>query len=730
MTTHRQRAGSPQGPRIYLDTPRASTGTTLTTAYDTRFDTRPRNSFSTVPAARDTLTRNSVYETQPVSQKTYIDAGHKTISRTQYAVRPRRDSDAVDSRRPLGVVTKNVSPTRDRADVVDSPSQMVVYKTPREEGSTSRYLQPAQVRGSPHHQRHSSATRAEIGQFQPRAPHTVRPEKEYVRRGPYVEKVADSRPPPVRYSDDDGFSYTGPREQFARDYPVRPARRESLTRKERPISAVDLRHLEQPVRRDTAPLPAPSRQLDRVERDERKSGFESDPDRSRPERRPRNTPKGPIVHQRDDGYSSAQDYDPRRTSRLRPQDDNETIVGKNRYREPPRELERDRDRDRDRERERERERVRKDYDREDDRPPERDREKGTRRHKEHKDREYERERTRPKEYEPVEEDEPPRRSRRRESSPDRSGLKTLATAAVGGLAAAGIASRKSGKDEEESDSDSRRERKHRRRKSGAPRDEEKPRDVEDAEPPRRRREKKPYRDESSGSETSSEKPRRRPESRTRTRRDTNDGYGSERERERPQQLALPAPDPDKQQPQQRSRELDTNTSQQPQQEPMPDVAPLRTQTDSPTNNEGRTLSPGENLDPRPRKVSIVEPTRKEDFRPRGILKPPREVPFPEDPNPTREGVAPLKQAGKDGIPTGARWTKVSRILVNPEALEKSHERFEERDDYVIVLRVLSREEIEKLAEKTKQIRGKFLLFCPATCADVLRVRVMITNIYD
>lgn len=45
-------------------------------------------------------------------------------------------------------------------------------------------------------------------------------------------------------------------------------------------------------------------------------------------------------------------------------------------------------------------------------------------------------------------------------------------------------------------------------------------------------------------------------------------------------------------------------------------------------------------------------------------------------------------------------------MVNPEALEKSHERFEERDDYVIVLRVLSREEIEKLAEKTKQIRGK------------------------
>lgn len=663
----------------------------LTAAYDTRFDTRPRNSFSTVPAARDSLaSRSTGYEAQPVSKKTYVDSAHGggTISRTQYTVRPRRDSDAVDTRRPLSVVTKNVSPTRDRAEILDSPQQMVIYKAPREESNASRYLQPTQSRGSPHHQRHSSASRAEVGQFQ-RSPHSVRPEKEYVRRGPYVEKVADSRPPPIRYSDDDGFSYTGPREQFARDYPPRPPRRESVNRKERPISAVDLR-LDQPTRRDTAPLPPPSRQLDRVERDDRKSGFESDPDRSRTERRPRTTPKGPIVHQRDDGYSSAQDYDPRRASRLRPQDDKVTVVGKNRYREPPRELER----------ERERERVRKDYDREDDRPAEREREKTTRRHEKPKDREYERERTRPKEYEANEEDEPPRRSRRRESSPERSGLKTLATAAVGGLAAAGIAGRKSGKDEDQSDSDSKKERRHRRRKSRDPKDEEK-RDVEDADQPRRRRERKSHRDESSGSDTSSEKSRRRPESRTRSRRDTMDGYGSERERERPQQLALPAPEPERRP----SREPDTSA---PQPELTAEPAPIRSRQNSPTNDEGRTLSPGEGSDPRPRKVSIVEPVRKEEFRPKGILKPPREKPFPEDPNPTREGVAPLKQAGKDGIPTGARWTKVSRILVNPEALEKSHERFEERDDYVIVLRVLSREEIEKLAEKTKQIRGELL----------------------
>jgi hypothetical protein len=69
----------------------------------------------------------------------------------------------------------------------------------------------------------------------------------------------------------------------------------------------------------------------------------------------------------------------------------------------------------------------------------------------------------------------------------------------------------------------------------------------------------------------------------------------------------------------------------------------------------------------------------------------------------------LKDAQKDGIPPNARWTKISRALVNPEALEKAHERYEERDDYVIILRVVSKEDIMKLAEKTKEIRGKSFL---------------------
>jgi hypothetical protein len=42
--------------------------------------------------------------------------------------------------------------------------------------------------------------------------------------------------------------------------------------------------------------------------------------------------------------------------------------------------------------------------------------------------------------------------------------------------------------------------------------------------------------------------------------------------------------------------------------------------------------------------------------------------------------------------------------VNPQALEEAKERFEERLDCVIVLRVLTKEDIQKLADRTKKIR--------------------------
>lgn len=90
-------------------------------------------------------------------------------------------------------------------------------------------------------------------------------------------------------------------------------------------------------------------------------------------------------------------------------------------------------------------------------------------------------------------------------------------------------------------------------------------------------------------------------------------------------------------------------------------------------------------------------------RPRGILRAPRQI-FPEDPNPIREGVAPARLA--EDIPSDARWTKIDRRLVNPEALDTGEERYQKRPDHVIVLRVLTKDEIQAFAVRTAEIRGK------------------------
>jgi hypothetical protein len=107
-----------------------------------------------------------------------------------------------------------------------------------------------------------------------------------------------------------------------------------------------------------------------------------------------------------------------------------------------------------------------------------------------------------------------------------------------------------------------------------------------------------------------------------------------------------------------------------------------------------------------RQVRVVPPPKETEKKPiKGILKPPRPQ-FPEEPNPVREGVAPHKDdKTKTNVPPGARWTKISRKMVNPEALKIGKERFEVRDDFVIVLRVLSKEEIQAYAAATATLRG-------------------------
>ncbi|KAM3503012.1 hypothetical protein MY10362_004466 [Beauveria mimosiformis] len=105
---------------------------------------------------------------------------------------------------------------------------------------------------------------------------------------------------------------------------------------------------------------------------------------------------------------------------------------------------------------------------------------------------------------------------------------------------------------------------------------------------------------------------------------------------------------------------------------------------------------------------VVSPPRdKRDDKPlKGILKQPS-ASFPEEANPIREGVAPHKEDKKlKEVPPGARWTRINRRIVNPEALRVGQERFEERDDFVIVLRVLSKEEIQAYAAATQVLRER------------------------
>jgi hypothetical protein len=102
---------------------------------------------------------------------------------------------------------------------------------------------------------------------------------------------------------------------------------------------------------------------------------------------------------------------------------------------------------------------------------------------------------------------------------------------------------------------------------------------------------------------------------------------------------------------------------------------------------------------------IVEPPKKEEApaQIKSILRKPT-TKFPDHHDGIREGVTPLEPE-KKGIPKDAKWTKIDRRLVNPEALDLAQLRYEERLDCVIVLKVLTKEEIQALADKTAEIRG-------------------------
>jgi hypothetical protein len=692
MTENRYRPGSPTG-RRYAD-PRASTGMFISSSFDPRYSSsssQPRSAFDTFPVTR----HGSVYSTQGVAKRQVLDDTHPgggSIVRTEYAVRPRNNS-TLETRRPVSALTeRRSSPPRLRPIISgssrDDPRSPVLAPAPLRE---ERYLVPAASAGR-HHHRHSSATRAEQERLQPARIHR---QPQYHQRGGY--NVYPSYPSSRGSLQDEGFSYTTPSEQFLSESSRPPQRRESYSRRERPVSMMGPPEYRLPARRDTrdGPPPASARALDRIERIEpvrHQSGRSSDTeDRASDIPRRRHSTRAPVLHHYpEDGYSSNRDDrdvrpppkprhdrydDDERPSKHRHRDDRERDLARDLPREPDRVRERDRDRDRDKDRERDRER---DY-----------------------DRDYEREKERLRE---------PERSGKphsRDSSPDHSGIrKGITAAAVGAAGVAAGAAIKSArtKDNEESESDDRKERKHRRRRHHHNGEEPSPdelatrvdRDLKltDGDRDHRRRDddRRPegLEDEEDRRERKKHHHRKhRDRSERENESDTTEDYDGKETRNRRSD---------------RDREEGPHDASRHHRDREP---PRDEDRDNPPNFQQRTISPGDEEDGRPRKVQLVEPAeKKEEFKPKGILKPPREVPFPEDPNPTREGVAPLKDASKDGIPPNARWTKISRALVNPEALEKAHERYEERDDYVIILRVVSREDIMKLAEKTKEIRGK------------------------
>jgi hypothetical protein len=97
-----------------------------------------------------------------------------------------------------------------------------------------------------------------------------------------------------------------------------------------------------------------------------------------------------------------------------------------------------------------------------------------------------------------------------------------------------------------------------------------------------------------------------------------------------------------------------------------------------------------------RNIASVEPQK-------GILRRPTNK-FPEHHPHVREGVGPLKDPAL--VPPEAKWTKIDRRLVNPKSLMEKNERFEERQDCVIVLRVLTKDEVQAFADRTAEIRGE------------------------
>ncbi|TVY92753.1 hypothetical protein LAWI1_G002435 [Lachnellula willkommii] len=77
--------------------------------------------------------------------------------------------------------------------------------------------------------------------------------------------------------------------------------------------------------------------------------------------------------------------------------------------------------------------------------------------------------------------------------------------------------------------------------------------------------------------------------------------------------------------------------------------------------------------------------------------------FGTSPRPDTSRLAPDSYGNE--IPSDAKWTKMARRLVSPEVLDQDRRRYEARPDFVAVLGILSRDEIEDYAVRSQALRA-------------------------
>jgi hypothetical protein len=683
--THRYR---PPSPRRYVDPMRVSTGMIYQPSLDVPQQISGRTSADAVHRGG----ASRAPEAQLISSTTYRGDPHHggaPISKHEYKVPIRQRRNTLDpdsarlepSRGPLSVVVPT-SPNHTRPIVSSSDRpRSPIGRTYRDGGG---YLVPA---ASPRHHRRIFSADGEnapalLPQDRERRPRTDRQYRDAgadrQRTYPMSQQVAIR---PKDYDYEENYSYTTPREEFDRDSAAKSAarlrpRRESYDRRERPTSIVGLEGYVPPrSTRDPGP-PVASRGLDRMKYD-RPARADDDMDLGR-----RYSVRDPPAREKDELY----DPPKRRMSQRAPvslHQDRDREEGYTSYRE-------DYDDKRDRQRRPRYDDDPKDFGKYDREPPRREHSPPRREHRHRRDEEV--------------------------SGP---GLGTAAGLAGAGLAAAGIASARSKHRDRDSDEEEviRRERKDkdrerdRRARDIDPRDDDraddrKPRDrrldiLSEDEPKSRERRDRTGKDHDSsdGSDRDRHKHRRHRRDRDDEKDKEDDDSSSTSSGSR--QIDPLTRDPEGEERNRRHEEKRRRRRDREERDRHGFIADNETPIVQEPPRDKESLEPQ-----RPRQVELVPPAPKEPEAPvRGILKQPKEK-FPEDPNAIREGVAPLKDAGKKGVPPGARWTKIDRRLVNPAALEDAHERFEERADYVIVLRVLTKEEIQGFAVKTQEIRGK------------------------